>query len=56
MNDSEAGVAVRGLTYHGPGHPTTIESLWLDPPGPGEVRVRMVAAGICHSDLHVVDG
>ena len=47
---------VRGFVYHGPGRPTTLEELWLDPPGSGEVRVRMVAAGVCHSDLHVVDG
>ncbi len=49
-------IAVRGLTYHGPGRPTTFEDLLLDPPGRGEIRVRMVAAGVCHSDLHVVDG
>jgi len=33
-----------------------VEDLMLDPPGPGEVRVRMVASGVCHSDLHVRDG
>jgi S-(hydroxymethyl)glutathione dehydrogenase/alcohol dehydrogenase len=49
-------LAVRGLVYHGPGRATTIEPLWLDPPEDGEVRVRMVASGVCHSDLHVVDG
>ena len=26
------------------------------PPGPTEVRVRVVAAGLCHSDLSVIDG
>ncbi|WP_155949819.1 zinc-binding dehydrogenase [Rhodococcus sp. 114MFTsu3.1] len=26
------------------------------PPGPGEIRVRMRASGVCHSDLHVVTG
>ena len=36
--------------------PITICELDLDPPGPGEVLVRMEAAGICHSDLSVVDG
>src|SRR5699024_1307763 len=36
--------------------PLTIEDLELDAPGPGEVRVRMRAAGVCHSDLSVVDG
>jgi alcohol dehydrogenase len=33
-----------------------IEELQLDGPGPGEVLVRMEAAGVCHSDLSVVDG
>ena len=25
-------------------------------PGPGEVRIQMVAGGVCHSDLHVMTG
>lgn len=33
-----------------------VEDLVLDPPGPGEVSVRILASGVCHSDLHVVDG
>jgi S-(hydroxymethyl)glutathione dehydrogenase / alcohol dehydrogenase len=48
--------AVRGLVYHGPERRPMPEDLWLDAPGDGEVQVRMVAAGVCHSDLHVVDG
>jgi alcohol dehydrogenase len=36
--------------------PLTIESLELDPPGPGEVLVRVKAAGLCHSDLSVING
>jgi Zn-dependent alcohol dehydrogenase len=47
---------MRGVVFDGPGRPIRIEELLLDPPGPGEVRVRMAAAGVCHSDLHVVDG
>src|SRR5690606_27338932 len=34
----------------------TIEDLELSAPGPGELLVRMEAAGLCHSDLSVVDG
>ena len=49
-------IPTRGVVFDGPGRPTRIEELVLDPPGPGEVRVRMAAAGVCHSDLHVVDG
>ncbi len=33
-----------------------IRELDVDEPGPGEVHVRFVAAGLCHSDLHLVDG
>ncbi|WP_432501185.1 alcohol dehydrogenase catalytic domain-containing protein [Kineococcus arenarius] len=36
--------------------PITISELELDPPGAGEVLVRIEAAGLCHSDLSVVDG
>ncbi|GAA3845545.1 alcohol dehydrogenase catalytic domain-containing protein [Brevibacterium ammoniilyticum] len=36
--------------------PLTIEDLDLDAPGPGEVLIRLTAAGVCHSDLSVVDG
>ncbi|MFI8526115.1 zinc-binding dehydrogenase [Promicromonospora sukumoe] len=36
--------------------PVTVGPLELDPPGGGEVLVRIEAAGLCHSDLSVVDG
>ncbi len=32
-----------------------IEDLEIDPPGPGEVLVRIVASGVCHSDLWARD-
>src|SRR5688572_1247708 len=36
--------------------PVTIESVDLDKPYGREVLVRTVASGVCHSDLHMVDG
>jgi alcohol dehydrogenase len=36
--------------------PLEIAEIDLDPPGPGEVLIRMRAAGLCHSDLSVIDG
>ncbi|MCL6577080.1 zinc-dependent alcohol dehydrogenase family protein [Kyrpidia sp.] len=36
--------------------PLKIETLDLDPPGPGEVLVRIRATGLCHSDLSVING
>ncbi len=36
--------------------PLSIETVTLDAPGPGEVRVAVKAAGLCHSDLSVING
>ena len=36
--------------------PLSIETVMLAAPGIGELRVRVLAAGLCHSDLSVIDG
>ncbi len=36
--------------------PLIVQEVELDPPGPGEVLVRIAAAGLCHSDLSVING
>ncbi len=36
--------------------PLVIETVELAPPGTGELCVRVLAAGLCHSDLSVIDG
>ena len=36
--------------------PLVIEDVELAAPGPGEVMVRIAAAGLCHSDLSVING
>ena len=36
--------------------PLTIETIDVDDPGPHEVLVRTMATGVCHSDLHFVEG
>jgi alcohol dehydrogenase len=38
------------------GQPQTVESVTLRDPGPGEVLVRLHAAGVCHSDVGQADG
>ena len=50
MHEIQAAVIERA------GTPSTIETLRLDDPRPGELLVRMAASGVCHSDLHVRDG
>jgi alcohol dehydrogenase len=56
----EVRAAVLEATGHAPpfadARPLRVMELELDPPGPGEVLVRIAAAGVCHSDLSVVDG
>lgn len=36
--------------------PLAIRTVELDPPGPDEVLVKIAAAGLCHSDLSVING
>jgi S-(hydroxymethyl)glutathione dehydrogenase / alcohol dehydrogenase len=38
------------------GKPLVIEELEIDPPKQGEVKVRLVATAICHSDVHLIRG
>src|SRR2546430_16487159 len=47
---------MRGVVVRGPGAPVAVEEIELDPPGPGEVLVRVIASGVCHSDLHCAKG
>ena len=34
----------------------SVEAIDVDSPGPNEVLVRTVACGVCHSDLHFMNG
>ncbi len=38
------------------GKPLTVEELPIPTPGPGEVLVKIVSTGVCHTDLHAADG
>ena len=47
---------MRAAVFRAPGTPIEVEEVDLAHPRAGEVRVRIAAAGVCHSDLHVRDG
>jgi S-(hydroxymethyl)glutathione dehydrogenase/alcohol dehydrogenase len=47
--------SMRAAVLREPGD-VRVEDVELDPPKEGEVLVRLAAAGVCHSDLHLVDG
>lgn len=48
-------MSIRAAVLRSPGD-VRVEDVELDPPQGGEVLVRVAAAGVCHSDLHLVDG
>lgn len=53
------GAVLRAMGLPAPyadSRPLAIETLELEAPGPGELLVRVLAAGLCHSDLSVIDG
>jgi Zn-dependent alcohol dehydrogenase len=45
---------MRAAVLYEPGQPLQVEDVELDPPRAGEVCVRVAAAGVCHSDYHVM--
>ena len=47
---------MKAAVFHGAHQPLTIEELELDKPMAREIVVRTAASGVCHSDLHFVDG
>ncbi len=49
-------MAIRAAIFRQVRAPLSIESIDMDTPRRREVLVRTVATGVCHSDLHVVDG
>lgn len=48
--------AIRAAVFEGPGNGFSVQTLELDPPRSGEVLVKVLAAGVCHSDWHLVTG
>ncbi len=47
---------IRAVVLHEPGLRIEVDEVELDEPKAGEVLVRVAAAGVCHSDLHLADG
>src|ERR1700737_1246537 len=47
---------MKAAIFNGPNQPLKIENVDIDEPQDREVRVKVVASGVCHSDLHFVDG
>jgi S-(hydroxymethyl)glutathione dehydrogenase/alcohol dehydrogenase len=48
--------AMKAAVFHEPNQPLTIENVQHTAPKRREVVVRTAYAGLCHSDLHFIDG
>ncbi len=47
---------MKAAIFHGPHRKMTVEDVAIANPGPREVLIRTAAVGLCHSDLHFIDG
>src|SRR5512142_2927531 len=47
---------MRAVRYLGPRQPLRLEEIARPVPGPGDVLVRVTAAGVCHTELHFLSG
>lgn len=47
---------MHAVRLHGPGEPLRIEQVPTPEPDGTRVRIRVAGAGVCHTDLHIVDG
>ena len=48
--------SMKAAVVHAFGKPLVIEQVPIPVPGPGEVLVKIIATGVCHTDLHAADG
>ena len=47
---------MKAAVFYSSSKPIAVEQVEVRDPGPGEVRIKIMAAGLCHSDLSVIDG
>ena len=47
---------MKAAIFHAANQPLTIEEVAINKPGPREVLLRTAFAGLCHSDLHFIEG
>jgi S-(hydroxymethyl)glutathione dehydrogenase/alcohol dehydrogenase len=47
---------MKAAVFREVGQPLTIEEVQISKPGPREVLIRTAAVGVCHSDLHFIEG
>jgi S-(hydroxymethyl)glutathione dehydrogenase/alcohol dehydrogenase len=49
-------ITCQAMVARAPKEPLTLETITVDPPKAGEVRVKVVANALCHTDIYTLDG
>lgn len=49
-------IQCNAMVARGPKQPLTLETITVDPPKAGEVRVKVMANALCHTDVYTLDG
>jgi S-(hydroxymethyl)glutathione dehydrogenase / alcohol dehydrogenase len=49
-------ITCRAMVARAPKTPLVCETITVAPPGPGEVRVKVMANALCHTDIYTLDG
>ncbi len=49
-------IRAKGVISRTPGAPGEVEEFFVPHPGPGEALVRILASGVCHTDLSAKNG
>src|SRR5260370_14099203 len=51
------GIAnMKAAVVHEFGKPLSIENVPVPEPGEGQILVKIIACGVCHTDIHAADG
>lgn len=56
MTTTSQPITCKAMVARGPKQPLTLETITVDTPKAGEVRVKVIANALCHTDVYTLDG
>jgi S-(hydroxymethyl)glutathione dehydrogenase/alcohol dehydrogenase len=56
MNTVGQQITCQAAVAYAPNQPLTVQTIIVDPPKAGEVRLKVVASGVCHTDAYTLSG
>ena len=56
MSTAGKPIECKAMVARAAKQPLSLETITVDPPKAGEVRVRVIANALCHTDIYTLDG